>query len=99
MVITSICHNKKLSNLAKIYTNNAKYSGSNDNFRFKLAISHEIYLKTDILLKAKIKTFPTMLKGLTLDHYYLNISNSTVTMNFDQVYNYIRNYFERVKFK
>ena len=31
-------YNKELANLAKLYTNEAKYSGKNNNFDFKLTI-------------------------------------------------------------
>jgi hypothetical protein len=31
-------YNKELVNLAKLYTDEAKYSGENDNFDFKLTI-------------------------------------------------------------
>ncbi len=40
-----------------------------------------------------------MLKGLALDYYYSNISTSAVAMNFDQVCNSIRNYFEGAEYK
>lgn len=75
-------YNRKLSNLAKIYTNYIKYSGYINSFILKLTIFHNIYLRVDILLETKIKTF---LKSLALDYYYLNINISAVSMNFDQV--------------
>jgi len=31
-------YGKELANLAKLYTNESKYSGENDNFNFKLTI-------------------------------------------------------------
>ena len=40
-----------------------------------------------------------MLKGLALDYYYSNISTSAVALNFGQVCNSIRNYFEKAKYK
>lgn len=55
MVTTSISHDKELSNLAKIYTNNAKYSSHNNIFIFKLSIFYDIYLKANILPKTKTK--------------------------------------------
>ena len=97
-VTTTIGHGRKLSNLAKIYTNKAKYSGRNDSFTFKLAIFHDICSRANVPPEAKIKAFSTMLKGLALDYYYSNISTSG-TMNFDQVCNSIRNYFERAEYK
>ncbi len=99
MITTSTGHGRELSNLAKIYTNNAKYSGRNNSFTFKLAIFHDIYSRADVLPEAKMKAFPTMLKGLALNYYYSNISTSAIAMNFDRVCNSIRNYFEGAKYK
>ena len=45
-----------------------------------------------------MKTFLIIFKNLLLDYYYLNISISNI-INFDQVYNSIKNYFERAKYK
>ena len=69
MLDTSVSHSRKLSNLAKIYTDDAKYSGRNDSLIFKLAIFHDICSKADVSPEAKMKTFPTKLKDLTLDYY------------------------------
>ena len=96
---TSTSHGRELSNLAKMYTEEAKYSGRNDSFTFKLAIFHDICSRADVPREAKMKAFPTMLKGLALDYYYSNISTSTVAMNFDQVCNSIWNYFEGAEYK
>lgn len=46
-----------------------------------------------------MKAFPTMLIGLALNYYYLNINTNAVTRNFNQVYNIIRNYFKKAKYK
>ena len=81
-----------------MYTEEAKYSGRNDSFTFKLAIFHDICSRADVPPEAKMKAFPTMLKGLALDYYYSNISTSGA-MNFDQVCNSIRNYFEEAEYK
>lgn len=83
MITTSIRHSKKLSNLTKIYTDNAKYIGRNNSFIFKLAIFHDIFSKADVMLEAKMKVFSTMLKDLLLDYYYLNISINAIAINFD----------------
>lgn len=83
MLNTSIGHGRELSNLVKIYTNDRKYSGCNDNFIFKLAIFHDICSRADILPEAKMKTFPTILKGLALDYHFSNISTSIIALNFD----------------
>ncbi len=99
MITTSTGHQRKLSNLAKIYTDDAKYSGRNNSFTFKLAIFHDICSRADVPPETKMKAFPTMLKGLALDYYYSNISTITIAMNFDQVCNSIRNYFEGAEYK
>lgn len=83
MIITNIEYNKKLSNLVKIYTDDAKYSSCNDRFIFKQAIFYDICSKANILSKAKMKTFSIILKNLALDYYYSNINTSTIIMNFD----------------
>lgn len=51
--------------LAKMYTEDAKYSGEEDSFTFKLSMFHDICNKADVLQEAKLKAFPTML-GLLL---------------------------------
>ncbi len=82
---TSTGHGRELSNLAKIYTDDAKYSGRNDSFTFKLAIFHDICSRADVPTEAKMKAFPTMLKGLALDNYSSNIGISGTVMNSDQI--------------
>lgn len=99
MLNISTGHGKELSNLAKIFTNNAKYSGHNNSFTFQLIIFHDICLRVDVLPKTKIKAFLTMFKSLALNYYYSNISISIIAMNFNQVCNFIRNYFEGAKYK
>jgi hypothetical protein len=61
---------KELANLAKMYTDESKYSGENDNFDYKLVIFHDICSRVDIPDSIKAKAYPTMLRGLALDHYY-----------------------------
>lgn len=77
-------YDRKLLNLAEIYTDNTKYRSCNNSFTFKLVIFHDICSKADILPKAKIKVFSTIFKCLALDYYYLTISISSITMNFNQ---------------
>lgn len=55
MLNTSTGHGRELSNLAKIYTDNTKYSGRKDSFTFKLAIFHDICLRADIPPETKMK--------------------------------------------
>ena len=99
MLNISTGYGKELLNLAKIFSNNAKYNGHNNSFTFQLAIFHNICLRADVLPKAKIKAFLTMFKSLALNYYYSNISISTIAMNFNQVCNFIKNYFKEAKYK
>lgn len=85
MITISTGHDRELLNLAKIYTNDAKYSGCHDSFIFKLTIFHNICLRADVLPEAKIKVFPIMLKDLGLDYYFSNINSSTA-INSNQVH-------------
>src|SRR6266568_8013257 len=55
---------KELTNLAKIYTEDNKYSGEDDNFDFKLTIFHDLCNRADVPQEAKAKAYPTMLCGL-----------------------------------
>jgi hypothetical protein len=58
--------------MIKIYIEESKYRGNRDSFNFKLIIFYDIYRYTNVLYKAKAKAFPTMLKGLVLNFFYLN---------------------------
>jgi len=42
-------YNKELANLAKLYTDESKYSNKNDNFDFKLTIFINLCQKANIL--------------------------------------------------
>ena len=91
-------HGRELSNLAKMYTDETKYSGENDSFAFKLTIFHDICARADVPQEAKLKVFPTMLKGLALDYYYSNVSISG-PMTFDEVCWAMKSYFEGTEYR
>jgi len=40
-----------------------------------------------------------MLRGLILNHYYINLKNVTLTLLFNQIYNATRNYFKGPKYR
>ena len=67
----------------KIYTEDNKYSGEDNNFDFKLTIFYDLYSRANIPQEAKAKAYPIMLHGLALDHYYTNLKNVTITLLFD----------------
>ena len=86
-------------NLIKIYTEDNKYSKENNNFDFKLIIFHDFYNRTDMPQKAKVKAYPIILRGLTLNYHYTNLKNITLTLLFNQIYNTTRNYFKGIEYK
>jgi hypothetical protein len=93
-------HEKEFANLAKLYTNEAKYSGENDSFSFKLTIFHDMCDRADVFQSAKLKAFLIMLKDLTLDYYYSNMFTiiiAVITLN--EVCFFMRNYFEDVEYR
>ena len=63
-------YKKELVNIAKLYTDDQKYSGISGNFNFKLTIFYNICNRADIPLNAYLKALPFILIGLALNHYY-----------------------------
>ena len=66
-----------------MYIKDNKYNGENDNFDFKLTIFHNFCGKADVPQETKVKAYPTMLRGLTFNHYYTNLKNITLTLLFN----------------
>jgi hypothetical protein len=86
---------KELANLAKLYPKESKYNREDNNFDYKLTIFHDLCNRANVLLRAKTKAFLTMLRGLALEHYYLNINiRSTLPLSFDNLCNLTRQYFK-----
>jgi hypothetical protein len=79
-----------------MYTEESKYSGEDDNFDRKLMIFNDLCDRVGIPQEAKIKGFPTMLRGIALDFYYGNKATYTT---FDSICNAIRNHFEGPEYK
>ncbi len=93
-------HEKELANLAKLYTNKAKYNDENDSFFFKLTIFHNMCDRADVSQSIKLKAFFIMLKDLILDYYYSNMFiNIIIVITFDEVCFSMKNYFEKVEYK
>jgi hypothetical protein len=92
-------YGRELANLAKLYSDDAKYSGENDNFSFKLTMFNDMCDRADVPSEAKLKAFPTMLKGLALDYYYANVTSSKNAFTFDDVCTSIMSYFEGAEYK
>ena len=91
-------YGRELANLAKMYTDKAKYNGENDSFAFKLTIFRDICARADVLQEILLKAFSTMLTSLALDYYYSNTSISIVA-TFDKVCESIGIYFEGAEYK
>ena len=83
--------------MIKMYIKESKYGGNRDYFNFKFTIFHNIYRCADILYKAKVKVFLTMLKGLVLDFFYLN--NTINKSSFQDICSTVQNYFKGLKYK
>ena len=56
-----------------MYTEESKYSSKNDNFEFNLTIFYDIYNRASLPPDVRSIAIPTMLRGLALDYYYINI--------------------------
>jgi hypothetical protein len=90
-----------LANLAKIYTEDSKYSRENNNFDFKLIIFYNLCRRANIPKDEDImaNAYPIMLCGLALNYYYSNLNNITLTLSFNQICNAICLYFKGPKYK
>jgi len=74
-----------------------KYSRFKDNFRQKLGIFDDICVKASIPMKYKALALSFMLKGVALDFYYTNISQTR--MLFQNVCKTIKEYFQSPKYE
>jgi hypothetical protein len=70
--ITITGYGKEIVNIAKIYTEKQKYSSINKSLNYKLIIFYNICNQVDVPQEDYLKAFPTMLKGLVLDYFYIN---------------------------
>jgi hypothetical protein len=95
-VTAAVNYGRDLVTLAKIYTEESKYSREDDNFDYKLIIFNDLYDRVGIPQEAKIKGFPTMLRSITLNFYYRNKATYTT---FNSICNTIRNYFKGPEYK
>jgi len=89
-------YGRDLVTLVKIYIEESKYSGEDDNFNRKLTIFNNLYNRVDIPQEVKIKGFPIMLYGIALNFYYRNKATYTT---FNGIYNAICNHFKGLEYK
>jgi hypothetical protein len=89
-------YSKDLATLAKIYTEESKYSKEDNNFNYKFTIFNNFYNRVNIPQAAKIKGFLIILYSITLDFYY---KNKVTYITFNSIYNTIYNYFKGLEYK
>ncbi|POS84537.1 hypothetical protein EPUL_004867 [Erysiphe pulchra] len=91
---------KELADMTKFYTEEEKYSGSQERFDFKLTIFKDICEKVNLPEDKRIKGLPIMLKGDAKKFYYQSlfphINNLT---NFDEIVNKIKSKFEGAEYQ
>ena len=91
---------RDITNLAKLYSDDQKYSGQEDNFDFHLIIFNnhcsQLGIQDD---STKSKAYSLMLKGQALDHFFTNLRSTTATVPFNDLCNSTRNYFETTEYR
>jgi hypothetical protein len=86
--------------VTKMYTDDLKYTGYNDNFDYKLAIFNNVCKRANLPDYLKATAFPAMLTGQALTHYFTNLTNANQQdPPFDQMCIAIRNHFENPEYK
>ncbi len=92
-------YRRELVNLVKLYSDDAKYDGENDNFSFKLIMFNNMCDRVDVCLEIKMKVFSIMLKNSPLNYYYLNMTSNDHSITFNDVCISMMNYFEDAEYK
>jgi hypothetical protein len=77
--------NYNLINLAKLYTDEQKYSRDNDTFDYKFNIFLDLCERTDVPPDIHIKAFPTMLKGAALNYYYTSCKTNPKIISLNEL--------------
>ena len=84
---------KEIANMAKLYTEEMKYEGKNDNFGHKFTLFHHFCSKADLPHEVRSKALSFMLKGFALDYYLANV-NMLENATLDQACTFISTHFE-----
>jgi len=95
-VTAAVNYGRDLVTLVKIYIEESKYSGEDDNFNRKLTIFNDLYNRVGIPQEAKIKGFPIILHSITLNFYY---KNKVTYTTFNSIYNAVYNHFKGLEYK
>jgi len=84
---------KELTNLAKLYRDEYKYGGDNDDsFDYKLNVWINFCRQADIPQAGLLAALPQMLKGHALDYYFANAQKGTTSL--EDICQKIRDNFE-----
>ena len=84
---------REISVLAKLYTNDVKYTGEDDGFDYKMTIFRDLCEKANVPINGTYQAFSTMLRGPALDYYYTIMAQSP-RPSFAQLCQLIKQYFE-----
>ena len=95
-VTATVNYGRDLATLAKMYTEESKYSREDNNFDCKLMIFNDLCNRVGIPQEVKIKGFLIMLYGITFNFYY---KNKVTYTTFNSICNAICNYFKGLEYK
>ena len=82
--------------MTRLYTDEVKYSGEQDNFDFKFKIFQNYCLRAGVPKQAYTIAIPTMLRGLALKYYFTYLKDLTLLEN---VYIGLKLYFKGDEYK
>src|SRR5580692_860491 len=92
-------YGNSLATLKKMYKEDYKYSGRNDNFNHKLDIFYEMCIKANVPVRHRNAAYSTMLKGAALDHYHTNLRQHAQTAQLEDLTCVTRKYFESKEYQ
>ena len=87
---------REITNLTRLYTDEVKYSGEQDNFDFKFEIFQNYCLRAGVPKQAYTIAIPTMLYRLALKYYFTHLKDLTLLEN---VCTGLKSYFEGDEYK
>jgi hypothetical protein len=87
---------REITNLTRLYTDEVKYSGEQDNFDFKFEIFQNYCLRAGVPKQAYTIAIPTMLRGLALKYYFTHLKDLTLLEN---ICAGLKSYFEGDEYK
>ena len=80
---TSSSYDRQMTNLTKVYTDEMKYEGLNDNFHYKITIYHDTCRRVEVSNEIKTLNLSTMLKDSALKYHYAQMSRINTDVFFE----------------